>query len=254
MSHFLSFTTGKPIALVVGGFLDGEILHLYDSDFDPSHPPKDLMSCFQIPITDKGKISQVPGLSPEQLYISGPNGSGKSYYTSNYLKIFHSMFPKKPIWLFSSVNEDPLLDSIPGVGRIDLTRDLVDDPIFPDQLPDSIVVFDDIDSIPDKDIATAVNSLKNSLLTTSRHSNIYVICTSHLATDYNKTRLNLNESSFVTLFPGSGASNQVTRILKEYCGLLKPQIDCIFSLKSRWVTIHKRYPMYIMYDRGIFLL
>jgi hypothetical protein len=256
---YLSFASGTPIAFITGGELDGEVVHLLDPDIDrPKRRNEQHITKLKLP---DGKIFPLPSETSEQLYISGPNGSGKTYYVAKYLELFRSLYPEKSIYLFSDVKQDPLLDKIKCVERINLERsddpdkpDILEDPITPEDLKDSLVVFDDIDSISDKDIMKAVNSLKDKLLKTSRHNNIYVIVTNHLSCDYKQTRTVINECKSITIFPKSGASNQITRMCKDYCGLTKSQIEMVFSLPSRWVTIHKNYPVYVTYDHGVTLL
>ena len=256
MAYF-SFVRGQPVARVFGGDLDGEIIHLYDPDIlgeqklGRGRAPRPF-TAQQFP---DAKIFPIPSSKPEQLYISGPNGSGKTFYCARYLKMLRKLHPKRPIFVFSDLRDDELLDRIRGgVQRVKMDRSLVDDPISPENLAGSIVVFDDVDSIQDKEILKEVLSLRDRLLKTSRHSDVYVICTNHLSCDYKATRTLINECRSITVFPHSGAANQITRIFKEYCGLTTKQIDMIVGLPSRWVTLHKNYPMYVTYDNGILLL
>lgn len=248
----LSFTTGKPIGVVTGGRFHHDIIHLFDPDVDVP-PKRNEKTCRRMHIDD-GKIFPIPSEKPEQLYVSGPNGSGKTYYIAQYLTLLREMYPKMPFYIFSDVEEDPLLDKITNVYRIPLTEELVDDPLERDDFKKSAVIFDDIDSISNKRILNAVMTLRDTLLKTSRHSKTYVICTNHLTTDYKNTRTLINECVNITIFPKSGAANQIRRVLKDYCGLDKQQVDTIYSLPSRWVTLHKNYPMYVISEHDIILL
>lgn len=250
---YLSFTRGTPIAVIRGGELDGEIVHLFDPDIDEM--PRRHEQMFKKLVLPEGKLFPLPSEKPEQVYASGPNGSGKTYWASQWLKLFRRMYPDKPIYIFSDVAEDPLLDKIKGgVERIALDDNLIEDPIKPADLEDSVVVFDDIDSIADDDIRKAVNTLRDTLLKTSRHNNIYVICTNHLSTDYKNTRTLINECRSIVCFPKSGAVNQISRIFKDYCGMTSKQVEDVMQIPSRWIMLHKNYPMYICFDHGITLL
>jgi Cdc6-like AAA superfamily ATPase len=250
---YLSLDYGNPVAIISEGDLDGEVVHVVDPDVNEPRNRGRSKKFNELKIPD-GKVFPIPSDKPENLYISGPNGSGKSYYTAQWLKLYRKLYPKVPIYLFSDVAEDSVLDKIKNISRIILDQTLVDDPIIPEQLRGSVCVFDDIDSIADKNISKAVNTLRDTLLKTSRHYNIYVIVTNHLSTDYKNTRVLINESRSITVFPKSGASNQITRIFKEYCGITQKQLDMIMKLPSRWVTLHKNYPLFITYEHGIILL
>lgn len=250
----LSFTRGEPVAEVIGGDLDGDIIHLYDPDLHGAPNRGKPVKGFPFIRFQDAKIFPIPSRRPEQIYISGPNGSGKTYYAARYLKRLRKLQPKRPIYVFSDLKDDELLDKIKGVQRVNIDRELVDEPITPEQLEGSIVVFDDVDSIQDKAILREVLNLRDRLLKTSRHSDVYVVCTNHLSCDYKATRTLINECRSITVFPKSGAANQIQRIFKEYCGLTTKQIEYIMGLPSRWVTLHKNYPMYVTYDNGIALL
>ena len=182
-----------------------------------------------------------------RLYVVGPSMSGKTTYVSNLLKV---NCPKK-LYLFSDVDQDPLLDKFKPI-RIKLDMELVENPIKSSELSNSLVIFDDIDAIQDKKIAKAVFALRDSLLTRGRHDGVSVICTNHIATAGNETKKILNECTAITIFPKSGISYDY--LLTRYCALSKPQINKIKSLPSRWVTILKSYPMVVIYSQGTYLL
>ena len=51
------------------------------------------------------KFQQVPNPNTERsiLYITGSSGSGKSYYTKAYCDCYRKIYPKREIYLFSSL-------------------------------------------------------------------------------------------------------------------------------------------------------
>src|SRR5579859_1245402 len=200
MAYF-SFRYGTPVAIIIGGPLDGEIIHLFDPDIDKA--PRHYDRPIEHLNLKRGKVFPLPSSKPEQCYAAGPNGSGKSYYISKYMTLWRQIFPDHPIWVISDLKEDPVIDKVKGVQRIPLNESIIDDPLKPEEFKDSLVVFDDIDSIADKDIAKAVNTLKDSLLKTSRHHNAYVLVTNHMICDYGKTRIIINECRNITVFPKS---------------------------------------------------
>lgn len=198
------------------------------------------------------------------LYITGPSGSGKTTLTGKFVKMFHKMFPGSPVYLFSELDEDPVLDKIKCIRRIKIGENLIEEPIEIKDLegPEignsgkktSLVIFDDIDVIKDKKVREQVYKIQDSLLQIGRHSEIYTVCTAHMMFNYQKTRILLTECPFVTFFPKSGATWQIERFLKAHIGLNKKQMKKIFDLPSRWVTIYKNYPMYVIHEHGIYLL
>ena len=190
----------------------------------------------------------------ERVYIAAPSGAGKTTYARNYIKEFKRMFPKiKDLIVFSRSTEDKALDDLKPM-RIKLDEDLVNNPIEIESLSNSIVLFDDVDTIQNKKVKDAVISLRDDINQCGRKYNIYCISTAHQLTNYKSSRELLNESNSVTFFPRSGSAYGIKYFLKNYCGLGKNEIEKIMSLPSRWITIVKRYPNYVLYENGAYLL
>jgi len=203
-----------------------------------------------------GGFQPIP--NPEQerqiLYITGASGSGKSYYTKQYCMEYRRIFPKNPIYLFSSISEDSSIDEIKGLQRIKLTPDLLNDEITSADFKDSLVIFDDTDCLTDKKMKLKVNGILNSILETGRHTNTYCIYTSHLPCAGNDTKRILNEAHTITFFPHSLGGRSLKYLLESYLGLDKKQIQKIKSLKSRWVTCIKSYPQVIISEKEAYLV
>lgn len=191
--------------------------------------------------------------STSRLYVCGPTGSGKSVFTSRYAEEFRKLFPKRKIFVFSDVEKDPVIDKLKPI-RIALNNEIVENPIHPEEVKESLCIFDDIDSIQDKKISAAICSFRDSLLKRGRHENINVIVTSHQITNYKDTRTILNECNYVCFFPKSGSTHGIKYMLKIYMGMNFEQINRIFDLPSRWVCVHKNYPLYIIYSKGCYLI
>ena len=273
---------GKSIAIIEGGINKGKIVYLEpnykksndsDSDSEYSDDPDDFYSYYKgldkkmrgiemnndnIKLKD-GIFCPYPDNSPNKerqtLYIAGPSGAGKSTYTSNFLKYWRKLNPKKEIIIFSRVPKDEAFtDKKLNIKKIEINDDLLEEPIdIQTELSDSLVIFDDINTIRDKELREEVQHIQADILETGRHADIDIICTNHKLMDYKSTRTLLNESHFVTFFSGNGSYHN-KRFLKEYCGLGKQTIDRILKLRSRWITICKKYPMYCMCENEIFLL
>lgn len=200
------------------------------------------------------KLQPVPRIkSRDTIYVAGPSGSGKSTYVSKYTKKYADIFPNNQIYLFSRVEEDEAFDKL-GVIRVKLDQELIEDPLTPEELQDTMVIFDDTDTIQDKSIKDAITHLKNDILETGRHNSITVAITSHLINKSAETRTVINESQNYTFFPQSGSSRNIKYLLREYMGLEMDLINNLMKLPSRWITIKKTCPMMVLYETGCFFL
>jgi hypothetical protein len=209
---------------------------------------------------DSGKFVVLPKTGTDadgtevtnRIYTAGPTGSGKSTQSSVFIKELRKKKKKMPFYIFSKVSQDSILDALKPI-RIKIDEEMIEKPIELEELHNSIVLFDDIDSFTDPQIKKSVARLRDECLSEGRHHNINTICTNHQLCNYQATRTLLLETSIVTFFP-SGGSYGATRFLKSYCGLDNEEIKRILALPSRWVSIHKNYPMYCVYESGCFLL
>lgn len=303
----LSFTKGRPIAIIKGGKYDNEILHITDSDDKKviDNNPLDILkdvykgtnkqkltlaqinkiknalkkgdddypdSVYEIiegvrnkskekskkefKIFDEGIIQPLPRFNKtERCYIAGQTECGKTYWCKRYLQQLRKVYPKKKIYIFSDVAEDPELDCIPNLTRFELDDELAEKPaIKPEVFKDSICVFDDIDSIQNKKLYKVIQNLRDSLLRRGRHEDISTLITSHLLTNYKDTRIILNECNSITIFCRSGSTYGIKYLLKKYIGLDKKGIQKVLDLPSRWVSIYKNHPQYILYEKGVYIV
>lgn len=226
--------------------------------------PKNKILNNKLQLIDNSKLRPLPNKNKREiLYIAGPQNSGKSYYTSQYLKDFIKMFPKKKIYLFSGIDDDDNFKGIKNIKRMDMDdEELLDDPIdVKKELSNSLVIFDDIDRSNNPEITKYLHELRNDILKNGRDQSkkgkdIYCISTNHQITDGHETRDLLNECTSITIFPHSGSRFGIDRVLQHYIGLGKKEIDKIMKLgnQSRWVTIYKTYPQYVIWEKGASLL
>lgn len=205
-------------------------------------------------ITD-GKIQLIPGEKRESFYIAGRNGSGKSTYISHYLQEFTKLYPDSKIYLFSEKDHDDALDKY-NVLRIPLDDDLIDDPIdIIDEVDTGdLIIFDDVDSLANKDIKKTVTDLYNKILKVGREKKIHCMVTSHMLFDYIRTRDLLNECSYIVFYPNGTGKNHIKRLLENILGYDKQDIENIKKLfTSRYITVHQNYPNFIVSDHDIIL-
>lgn len=186
--------------------------------------------------------------------ICGPSGVGKSYYTVQWIKEYRKLYPKRPIYLFSSLTSDPTIDKIKGLKRIKLDNDFMQCQFDVSDFKDMAVIFDDCDCMRNKVIKAKVTGLLDMLLETGRHSGTSVCITAHIATRGPESKRSLNEAHSLTVFPASMGGNSCKYLLEGYFGLDKHQIKKLKRLPSRWVTIFKTCPMVILYETGAYVL
>jgi hypothetical protein len=204
-------------------------------------------------ITD-GKLIPLPNKKVvEKIYISAPSGAGKSTWCGNYIKEVNKMYKDEEVFVLSTITEDEALDKHHPI-RIELSEEILEEPISPEEIQNSTTIFDDVDTIRDPKIRANICGLRDWLLEQGRHFNVRMLMTSHQLMNYKSTRILLNEATAVVFFPRCGSAYSIKRYLKLYGGLEPKQIKRILNLPSRWVALYKTYPMYILYEKGAYLL
>jgi Cdc6-like AAA superfamily ATPase len=209
---------------------------------------------FQLPHEDE--FQQIPNPLTERSisYVTGASGSGKSYYIKNYANEFKKMYPKRDIYLFSSISDDSSIDKVKGLKRVKLSPELLQDEITAEDFKNSLVIFDDCDCITDKKMKQKVQAIQNSILETGRHFNVFCCISSHLPCAGNETKRTLNEAHSITFFPHSLGGRSLKYLLESYLGLDKEQIQKIKSTPSRWVTVIKTYPQVVLTEKEIYTI
>jgi hypothetical protein len=206
---------------------------------------------------NNGHFEIIPLIKENQVqkcFISGQSGSGKSTWISNYAQTYKKLFPNNSIYVISRHNEDPVLDKIKGIKRLELDEEILEAEIDIEDFKDSLIILDDIETISDKKINKLITNLRDDLLQNCRHHNIYLCCVSHSILNYGYTRSLILESDLIVFFPRSGGY-QIKRYLKEYQGYNKEQINIIMRLPSRWVCINKNtYPPSVISENDIYIL
>ncbi len=271
-----SLQNGRPIAKIIGGQLDKEIIYLKtgqkcckkcDNKCLIKKKPccggccicyeDDLKIGPEIYLSD-GELEPIPNKESRTInYIAGPEGSGKSSYASKYIKNYQKMFSNREFFVFSRLNKDDVIDKLKP-NRVMIDESLYTDPIdiISDLPSGGLILFDDIDTIKDKKIKQAISKLKDDILEVGRHNDIETLITSHLISgnDRNDNRQILNSAHNLTVFPRSGSSYQINYVLSKYFGLSKEQIEKLMKLQSRWCTVNKKYPPYVLHEKGCYLL
>ena len=214
----------------------------------------------ELTLSEPGQKFQVVGDPKRErdiIYISGRSGSGKSYfikdYVNNYYKVIHK---KRPVYLFSALKEDPTIDQIKGLLRIDLSLDfLEDEEITVADFANSCVIFDDTDVLKNKLIRDKVNHILDEILQTGRHHEITCLITKHTTCNGPDTKMILAESNQFVLFINGLGNKTLKYLLDNYLGLDKDQITKIKRTKGRWVAINRStFPMSVVSEKECFVI
>ena len=243
-------SNGIPLAIVKGtGSPKSPLLSLNDKDSNPRH------TFNEINLEGSEIFQPVPNPKIERkvTYITGASGSGKSTFVYNYCCEYRKMYPKRNIYLFSALKEDSSLDKIKGLKRIKITPEFLEESISAEDFNDSMVIFDDCDTISDKKTKLKILGIMNSLLETGRHFKCDLCITSHLACSGSDTKRVLNEAHEIVFFPHSIGAGKLKYFLENYTSLDKKKIEMLKHLKTRWICITKTYPPVILTEKNAFI-
>jgi len=205
---------------------------------------------FSIP-PDEGKIVPVPMEESSRIGVFGPSNAGKSTAIASFMKKYLEYYPKNHIYIFSPKLNDPAYSKIKNVDYVKLDETIVDIPFDVSEFRDSICCFDDIESITDKKINEAVRIFRNQCYEIGRSpSNITTIAVHHVILGNEKTKIILNESDEVVLFPKTNFS-AISNLARRYYGFDKNQLDYLKNVPSRWVVIKRSFPTCIISENAI---
>ena len=105
------------------------------------------------------------------IFVSACSGAGKTTFISNYCKMFNKLFPKSPIYLFSSkpLADEEAFKSVKRIRQIPIDEETLQYVIdkgnylyLSDKSGQSLVLFDDFDAIPKKQ-AELLDTILNSV-------------------------------------------------------------------------------------------
>lgn len=242
-----SFNTesGIPIAKIIGGKLDGDIIFVGDKNGG-------LLNIGLV----SGKFQPIPNETARVIYVAGQSGYGKSTYCANYAKLFKKLYPDSTIILFSRIEDDPAFKGL-EYNRVLLSDTLVENPIqLEEVMPNSLIIMDDIDTVSNTKLLRSLWNFEAQVLEMGRHKNIKIMITSHLIISNERKRAKtiFNELHTLTIFPQSGSFKQIADVLEHYFGMRRHEIDKILAIDSRWVTIYKGFPRILLSERNAMFL
>jgi len=207
-------------------------------------------------------IGRNPEAFDRSIVLIGPSGSGKSFMLK---QILVNDPRKRTVVLFSKVQDDPSLKELVYMNELTQKPRLVQIPLFTDadlaELPNdadlnaTVTVFDDIDAFTG-DRGQYLRDYRDSLLEAGRHKNVSIISTSHILSNYNKTRTILNEAEIVVLFPPANRRS-ADLFLKDRLGMIKADRDFMIDRSNgsgRFMALRLSNPNVMLHRKGIMLL
>jgi len=187
--------------------------------------------------------------------VFGQAGSGKSYFCCQYIKEYIKLYPKRNIYLFTTITSDiGCLKDIKKIKIVELTEEFANDNIGVEDLKESLCLFDDVDNIRDKQLKKKLFQTLNDCLQVGRKFKIEVLVTFHVATAGNDTKIILNEMSSVSFNPKTMGNRALKYLLDAYLGLDKKQIERLKKLDGRMVTVLKTYPKLVLSEKELYIL
>lgn len=252
---------GKVVAVANGGKkYNGKFISICDEEAGTGFQAiADTTAGFEIVPTVNYVAGKKKKLEPcrDVVFVCGTSGMGKSTMLASYARKFQRMFKNQPVFMISRKQSDPAYAGI-KLSRPILDESLASDPIDIqcDDIPNTcLFVFDDYDTFPDV-IQKPINKLLADILETGRAKNIYCAISSHLITKpgHHDNSILYNEMHRLVFSPRGGNRPALMRVLENQIGLTRKQAEQILEEKSRWVTIGKSYPQYMVVDHGITML
>ena len=188
----------------------------------------------------------------DRMLVVGASGCGKTTFLANYIECYLKHKAHKQIYIFSDCEPETLKQFFKFKPIfVKLNASLVEKPIQTAELADSIVIFDDVDSISDKKIRVAVKTLASAIFKKgSTKNNIDCYFTFHAINSGIETKDALLNSNKLVFFTASqmGMPYALTKL-----GMSKEQIKKITTLDSRYVMLYKDAPQYVVYEKGVYI-
>lgn len=201
------------------------------------------------------------------MFIAGNPGAGKSYLAKELIEELPEEFE---VLLFTALEEDDgnFKDLGSRLHKVKMVPDVLKRITLSEIRKRSkypvILLFDDIDKIRDKSVEKLTYAILEDALANGRGhrthdgaGDIHTIVTSHSLNDYKKTKYSLENSDYVSLFPGSTTKAQYDRMFQKL-GLPSYLCEKTYDLgkkgQIRSVIIKKVAPMYIIYGDAIELI
>jgi hypothetical protein len=232
---------GKPLFIV---YIENEkTRHSHmDSDSEPIIELEDDSNHFEpISYVEPKEINLVAEL------IAGASGSGKSYQCQtlvNNLRRFHKKYKDYKIYLITGQEtEDPVYEDnfkdyqIININHPDFARLKWSD------FSKSIIIYDDVESLQNKDLEVFINRLQNACLQNGRRAEVISFHINHALLGGIQTKFIIQECPSINIYPRRDTFNVENFLLNKL--LYKRElVDHLLKLNTRVLTIRKSYPQY----------
>lgn len=206
------------------------------------------------------------------VFIAGAPGAGKSHLAKELINLLPSNLD---ILLFTALEEkDGNFDDLgkDRLWKIKMEPDVLSKIKLAEirsrtqnsDKKQTILLFDDVDKIRDPKVQQLTFQIMNDALANGRghekhngDGDIHVVCTSHSANDYQKTKYTFENSNYIALFPGATPAVQLYRMFDKI-GIDKKLAAKMMKLGRKIdhfkVIVHKVVPLYMIFGNKIMLL
>lgn len=217
----------------------------------PSHDEEGDESGSEVEVDALEVICPIPIKAPFQLCIYGPTGVGKSYWASyNSMAAYERFYPSNPIFVWSFFQDgDPAFDKRRNVQYVKIDDSLLHDPPQTEEFENSLMVFDDIESL-NGDLREVVTKFRDQCLACGRKQNISVIAIAHEIFGGMTSRSSILECEQIVLF-NQGVVEPIEKLMRKKYGMPKDVVNFVLNSKTRWVMIKRSFPQAIITPREI---
>jgi hypothetical protein len=240
---------GKPLALIKCPKKRDRIVYL-DEKNEAKH------TYDNIHLEGEETFQLIPDPEKERTihYVCGSSGSGKSFFTASLANEYRKLHKENPIYIFSPLDDDSSIDRIKGAKRIKLTEEFVNTDLNENDFENSLMIYDDTDSVVEKKMKLKLRDLSLAILNRGRHTKTSIIMLNHLPYEGYSTKPILAEAHTITYFPATLGGKSRRYLLDTFLGLDKKQIERLGKIQSRSITVIKSYPMVMLAEKDIILL
>jgi hypothetical protein len=238
--------------------------------------------------TQRGqRMLPIPNLQDgrELVYVPGVAGSGKSFFTAAYARGYHWLRPDNKIYLISEKRKDAVLDELGMIVRIPLEElrpveeEEKENPLavalgaagggggrkkkaktkvlYVDhtQFANSLIIFDDIDAIVDKELMRGVHGLARQVIHVGRSDHICCVFTSHEHLGGLLTKEIIKAAHRVCFFPKRNQAEIITffeTYLRPYRRTVLPLVLGAHEERDTfWACFYRHAPAHLLTQRGI---
>ena len=221
---------------------------------------EDIVKTIKLSDRDKHKLFPVfakPKDMNFRVNVVGKSGAGKSYLVGLSLAYQCHMDPKPVVLITSIAGDTAYLSDKYSLRRFDMDNPATGS-LTLEQLRNSYVIFDDVDTHEDKDMLRHVKALRNAVFRRGRHLKIDVYNVGHVALGGSTTKVLLQQATHMVFFPHTQPA-QMIRYFKAYEFFTPDRINQMLELASRYdmgrfLVYYNDSPPYIMTEKYIHVL